>query len=80
VFAGDTYTYKEVNAMVETIAQNLYQHFGFQPGDRFACYSFNLLEYTLVLLAIWKLKGVYVGIHPQLKAGEPIVLSSLANP
>jgi acyl-CoA synthetase (AMP-forming)/AMP-acid ligase II len=69
VFTGDTYTYKEANEIINTIAQNLYQRFEFRPGDHFACYSLNHVHYVLLLLAIWKLKGVYVGINPQHKPG-----------
>ena len=56
--------------MIETIAQNLYQTYNFRPGDHFGFYSPNQMEYVLVAIAVWRLRGVIAGINPLLKPGE----------
>ena len=56
--------------MIEVIAQNLYQKYNFHPGDHFGFYCQNQAEYLILLLAVWRLRGVYVGISEMLGQGE----------
>ena len=70
VFSKKTMTMKEVKQAIDNIAQNLYQDHGFQPGDYFAIYSFNSIDYLLVVLAVWKLGGIFVGISPFIQPGS----------
>ena len=70
VINNDMYTYSEANNMINTIAQNLYQRYGFRPGDQFAFFCFNQIECAFMILAVWKLRGVYIGIEPNLIPGK----------
>ena len=70
MLTNETFTYKQSRQIIETIAQNLYQSYNFRPGDHFGFYSTSSVEYLLVLLAVWRLRGVYVGVVPVLERGE----------
>lgn len=66
---GTTWTYAELNAQVNTMA-NALQSLGVSKGDRVAVYLRNIPEFIVVFLAVTKLGAISVPFNIMLKKME----------
>lgn len=69
VFEGKTFTFKELNLMVNRVANSL-QELGVHRGDRVALFLPNIPEFIICYLGILKLGAVAVSLNVMLKSAE----------
>ena len=77
---GDTsWTYSEVDALVERVAAR-WHALGLRRGDRIAVHSTPRPEYVVLLLAIARAGGVFVGLNPRYTPPEIAHVARLVTP
>lgn len=66
----DTYTFSQLNSLVNQFASGLVNKFGLSKGDVVAIQSSNTVEFVITLFACWRIGIAVTPLNPALKAEE----------
>lgn len=70
IHRGQPYTYREADAMAESLASHLALHYGLSPGDPVAVAMPNCLEWFIAYWSTVKLGGIVLPINTRLQGAE----------